>query len=126
MIAPQQFVDPEHMIRFYTVLGSLDASWAEHPNRVAALYLLTGKEDLWRDARRGFTRDGYDWLEVLDHVTEPNATLLLIAANFYKDDHEGDVTVQLCRMWEILSDEDCQLVMMTIGYRRRLLHVAQQ
>lgn len=120
MVLPLEFIDAEHMLRFHAALANPDAPWSSAPGRIAALYLLTGKEELWQVARLGLSGKEFAWLELLDMVSEPLATLLLIAAALYTDDHEGDVNVQLYRLWELLSEEDCELVMGAIQYRRRL------
>lgn len=126
MVLPQRFTDPDHMLRFHAALANPDAPWMCEPGRVAALYLLTGKEELWQFVQLGISKDEFAWLELLDLATEPMATLLLIAAILYTDDHEGDVGVQLCRLWETLSDKDCELVMGAIQYRRRLLNSVER
>lgn len=116
---PREYCGFEHMLRFQNALAHLGQDLEPGPR--AALYLVTGSEEVWGLVRSLFGRQQFLWGEVLGVGDAAVDSLILMAAALYLNDQDGSVGAQFGHLWGVLDANELRLVFNAISYYREMV-----
>lgn len=113
-----QFMNPEHQDRYTQAIASLPEYQRSDIEWRSAYYLLTGNAELWRKAAKYLDghRGEYHWLAFLERedLTAGTETLARLSVALYN----GDGDLRTADLWERLDQDNFNLVMAAIWFRR--------